>query len=128
MQRRAESAYYKMIHGQGGVNGRKIKLLSLDDAQTCANLLGNARRHANPIPKDVVQSAAFGICFSQKSEDGGSNSGTTEYHRNSCTRSAISLKNSTYAAAALSIHLDEESVQPRRWNLGQCHNPRERCS
>jgi branched-chain amino acid transport system substrate-binding protein len=30
-QGRAETAYYKMINDQGGVNGRKIKLLSLDD-------------------------------------------------------------------------------------------------
>ena len=31
-QGRAQAAYYKMINDQGGVNGRKIKLLSLDDA------------------------------------------------------------------------------------------------
>jgi branched-chain amino acid transport system substrate-binding protein len=29
---RAELAYFKMINDQGGVNGRKIKLISLDDA------------------------------------------------------------------------------------------------
>ena len=28
---RAETAYFKMINEQGGVNGRKINLLSLDD-------------------------------------------------------------------------------------------------
>ena len=31
-QGRAETAYYRMINDQGGVNGRNIKLLSLDDA------------------------------------------------------------------------------------------------
>src|SRR5215471_19415949 len=29
---RAELAYFKMINDQGGINGRKIKLISLDDA------------------------------------------------------------------------------------------------
>jgi branched-chain amino acid transport system substrate-binding protein len=29
---RTEAAYFKMINEQGGVNGRKINLLSLDDA------------------------------------------------------------------------------------------------
>ena len=29
---RAEVAYFNMINDQGGVNGRKIKLISLDDA------------------------------------------------------------------------------------------------
>jgi branched-chain amino acid transport system substrate-binding protein len=29
---RAELAYFRMINDQGGINGRKIKLISLDDA------------------------------------------------------------------------------------------------
>ncbi len=29
---RTEAAYFKMINDQGGINGRKINLISLDDA------------------------------------------------------------------------------------------------
>src|ERR1700722_16664077 len=43
-QGRAEAAYYKMINDQGGVNGRKIKLLSLDDAYSPPKTVEQHRR------------------------------------------------------------------------------------
>ncbi len=43
-QGRAETAYYKMINDQGGVNGRKIKLLSLDDAYSPPKTVEQHRR------------------------------------------------------------------------------------
>ena len=41
---RAEAAYYRMINEQGGVNGRKITLISLDDAYSPPKAAENARR------------------------------------------------------------------------------------
>jgi branched-chain amino acid transport system substrate-binding protein len=41
---RAELAYFKMINEQGGVNGRKINLVSLDDAYTPSNTVEQTRR------------------------------------------------------------------------------------
>src|ERR1700722_209222 len=41
---RAELAYFKMINDQGGVNGRKINLISLDDAYTPSNTVEQTRR------------------------------------------------------------------------------------
>ena len=41
---RAESAYFQMINDQGGVNGRKIALLSLDDAYTPPKTVEQIRR------------------------------------------------------------------------------------
>jgi branched-chain amino acid transport system substrate-binding protein len=43
-QGRAESAYYKMINDQGGVNGRMIKLLSLDDGYSPPKTVEQHRR------------------------------------------------------------------------------------
>lgn len=43
-QGRAQTAYYKMINDQGGVNGRKIKLLSLDDAYSPPKTVEQHRR------------------------------------------------------------------------------------
>lgn len=43
-QGRAESAYYDMINEQGGVNGRKIKLLSLDDGYSPPKTVEQHRR------------------------------------------------------------------------------------
>jgi branched-chain amino acid transport system substrate-binding protein len=43
-QGRAETAYYKMINDQGGVNGRKIKLLSLDDGYSPPKTVEQHRR------------------------------------------------------------------------------------
>ena len=41
---RAEAAYFQMINDQGGVNGRKITLLSLDDGYTPAKTVEQVRR------------------------------------------------------------------------------------
>jgi branched-chain amino acid transport system substrate-binding protein len=43
-QGRAESAYYNMINDQGGVNGRKIKLISLDDGYSPPKTVEQHRR------------------------------------------------------------------------------------
>jgi branched-chain amino acid transport system substrate-binding protein len=43
-QGRAESAYYNMINEQGGVNGRKIRLLSLDDGYSPPKTVEQHRR------------------------------------------------------------------------------------
>jgi len=43
-QGRAETAYYQMINDQGGVNGRKIKLLSLDDGYSPPKTVEQHRR------------------------------------------------------------------------------------
>ncbi len=41
---RAEAAYFKMINEQGGVNGRKINLISLDDAYSPPKTVEQVRR------------------------------------------------------------------------------------
>ena len=41
---KAESAYFKMINEQGGVNGRKINLISLDDAFSPPKTVEQTRR------------------------------------------------------------------------------------
>ena len=41
---RSELAYFKMINEQGGVNGRKINLISLDDAYSPSNTVEQTRR------------------------------------------------------------------------------------
>jgi branched-chain amino acid transport system substrate-binding protein len=41
---RAESAYFKMINEQGGVNGRKITLISLDDGYSPPKVVEQVRR------------------------------------------------------------------------------------
>jgi branched-chain amino acid transport system substrate-binding protein len=43
-QGRAQAAYYKMVNDAGGVNGRKIKLISLDDAYSPAKTVEQHRR------------------------------------------------------------------------------------
>jgi branched-chain amino acid transport system substrate-binding protein len=43
-QGRAESAYYKMINDKGGVNGRMVKLLSLDDGYSPPKTVEQHRR------------------------------------------------------------------------------------
>ena len=43
-QGRVQAAYYKMINDQGGVNGRKIKLISLDDAYSPPKTVEQHRR------------------------------------------------------------------------------------
>jgi branched-chain amino acid transport system substrate-binding protein len=43
-QGRAEAAYYQMINDQGGVNGRKIRLLSLDDGYSPPKTVEQHRR------------------------------------------------------------------------------------
>ena len=44
MNGRTHSAYFKMINEQGGVNGRKINLISLDDGLEPARALEQTRR------------------------------------------------------------------------------------
>jgi branched-chain amino acid transport system substrate-binding protein len=41
---RAQSAYFDKVNAQGGVNGRKIKLLSLDDAYSPPKTVEHTRR------------------------------------------------------------------------------------
>src|ERR1700683_4918586 len=41
---RTESAYFKMINEQGGVNGRKINYISLDDAYSPPKTVEQVRR------------------------------------------------------------------------------------
>ncbi len=41
---RAHAAYFAKINAEGGINGRKIKLISLDDSYNPARALENARR------------------------------------------------------------------------------------
>jgi branched-chain amino acid transport system substrate-binding protein len=41
---RAEAAYFKMINEQGGINGRKINLISLDDAYSPPKTVEQVRR------------------------------------------------------------------------------------
>ena len=41
---RAEAAYFKMINEKGGINGRKVDLLSMDDAYSPAKTVEQVRR------------------------------------------------------------------------------------
>ncbi|GGC60965.1 ABC transporter substrate-binding protein [Chelatococcus reniformis] len=41
---RLQTAYYEMINAGGGINGRKVKLISLDDAYTPAKAVEQTRR------------------------------------------------------------------------------------
>src|SRR5271157_1460226 len=41
---RAETAYFKMINEQGGINGRKINLISLDDGYSPPKTVEQVRR------------------------------------------------------------------------------------
>ena len=41
---RAEAAYFEMINARGGVNGRRIKLISLDDAYSPPKSIEQTRR------------------------------------------------------------------------------------
>ena len=41
---RTEAAYFKMINEQGGINGRKINLISLDDAYSPPKTVEQVRR------------------------------------------------------------------------------------
>ena len=41
---RTEAAYFKMINDQGGINGRKINLISLDDAYSPPKTVEQVRR------------------------------------------------------------------------------------
>jgi len=43
-QGRAETAYYNMINDQGGINGRKVKLISLDDGYSPPKTVEQHRR------------------------------------------------------------------------------------
>src|SRR5882762_8322394 len=41
---RSEAAYFKMINDQGGINGRKINFISLDDAYSPPKTVEQVRR------------------------------------------------------------------------------------
>jgi branched-chain amino acid transport system substrate-binding protein len=41
---RAEAAYFQMLHDQGGINGRKIEFLSLDDGYSPAKTVQQTRK------------------------------------------------------------------------------------
>jgi len=44
IQGKAESAYFQMINDQGGINGRKVNLISLDDAYSPPKTFEQTRR------------------------------------------------------------------------------------
>jgi branched-chain amino acid transport system substrate-binding protein len=50
-QGRAQAAYYKMINDEGGVNGRKIKLISLDDGYSPPRTV---EQHRKMVEEDKV--------------------------------------------------------------------------
>jgi branched-chain amino acid transport system substrate-binding protein len=52
---RTETAYFKMINEQGGVNGRKINLISLDDAYSPPKTVEQVRR--------LVEDEKVAFCF-----------------------------------------------------------------
>jgi branched-chain amino acid transport system substrate-binding protein len=52
---RTESAYFKMINEQGGINGRKINLVSLDDAYSPPKTVEQVRR--------LVEDEKVAFCF-----------------------------------------------------------------
>jgi branched-chain amino acid transport system substrate-binding protein len=52
---RTEAAYFKMINDQGGVNGRKINLVSLDDAYSPPKTVEQVRR--------LVEDEKVAFCF-----------------------------------------------------------------
>ena len=52
---RTEAAYFKMINEQGGVNGRKINLISLDDAYSPPKTVEQVRR--------LVEDEKVAFCF-----------------------------------------------------------------
>ena len=52
---RTESAYFKMINEQGGINGRKINLISLDDAYSPPKTVEQVRR--------LVEDEKVAFCF-----------------------------------------------------------------
>jgi branched-chain amino acid transport system substrate-binding protein len=52
---RTEAAYFKMINDQGGVNGRKINLISLDDAYSPPKTVEQVRR--------LVEDEKVAFCF-----------------------------------------------------------------
>jgi len=52
---RTEAAYFKMINEQGGVNGRKINLISLDDAYSPPKTVEQVRR--------LVEEEKVAFCF-----------------------------------------------------------------
>ncbi len=52
---RTESAYFKMINEQGGVNGRKINYISLDDAYSPPKTVEQVRR--------LVEDEKVAFCF-----------------------------------------------------------------
>src|SRR5258708_34200417 len=41
---RAEAAYFKMINEKGGINGRKVDLISMDDAYSPSKTVEQVRR------------------------------------------------------------------------------------
>ena len=52
---RTEAAYFKMINDQGGINGRKINLISLDDAYSPPKTVEQVRR--------LVEDEKVAFCF-----------------------------------------------------------------
>lgn len=54
---RAHTAYFEMINAQGGINGRKIKLISLDDAMTPPRAVEQVRK----LVEDEQVFITFGI-------------------------------------------------------------------
>jgi branched-chain amino acid transport system substrate-binding protein len=51
---KAESAYFNMINEQGGVNGRKINLISLDDAFSPPKTVEQTRRLVEEDPLRLI--------------------------------------------------------------------------
>ena len=54
---RAHTAYFEMVNAQGGINGRKVKLISLDDAMTPPRAVEQVRK----LVEDEQVFITFGI-------------------------------------------------------------------
>src|SRR6266568_6132210 len=56
---RAEAAYFDMVNERGGVNGRKIKFISLDDSSSARTALEQTR-HLVEQEKVLLMFGSFG--------------------------------------------------------------------
>ena len=47
---KAEEAYFDKVNAEGGINGRKVKIISLDDGYNPAKTVEQVRRHLENHP------------------------------------------------------------------------------
>ena len=63
---RAEAAYFQMINDRGGINGRKITFISLDNASQSASAVDLARKLVEDDRRPAhLQPARHGIAISR---------------------------------------------------------------